>query len=198
MSYNFITDWSRSAKKNADFILSTHVITPRRTLEVGVFEGRFSLWLVDTYPSIEEHVGIDSYRGNYEVDDTVMDVVYDRWIQNLSECRYKHKVNFIKQPSQAVLRSIQGEFDFIYIDGDHTAAAVLEDLVLSFALIRSGGAILCDDAVSWKYTHHSTKIKSDNLALSPRLAVDSFIHCNWDRLNVIDLPASNQIAFVKK
>lgn len=198
MSYNFIADWSKSAKKNAEYILSKYTIAPKRTMEVGVFEGQFTLWLVDNYPSIVEHIGIDSYRGNYEVDDTLMDIAYDRWVENLNKCRHSHKVNFYKQPSQTVLKELQGEFDFIYIDGDHTAAAVLEDLVLSFSLVKSGGVILCDDAVSWKYTHHSTKVKSDNLALSPRLAVDSFIHCNWHRLDIIDLPASNQLAFVKK
>ena len=96
------------------------------------------------------------------------------------------------------LKKIEGTFDFIYIDGDHTAASVLEDLTLSFTVLNPGGVILCDDAVSWKYTHHSTNTKSSDLSLSPRIAVDSFIHCNWSRIDIIDLPNANQVAFQKK
>lgn len=198
MSYNFIVDWSKATRKNAEYIMSKHAIAPQKTIEVGVFEGQFSLWLLDNYASITHHVGIDSYRGNYEVDDTVMDIAYDRFLNNLDNCRHKHKFEFHRDTSLNALKSLSGEFDFIYVDGDHTSSAVLEDLVLSFALLKPGGVILCDDASSWKYTHHSTKTKSPDPSLSPRMAVDSFIHCNWPRLDVLELPASSQVAFQKK
>ena len=167
-------------------------------MEVGVFEGQFSLWLLDNYSSIVNHVGIDSFRGNYEVDDTIMDIAHDRMIENFDKCHHKHKFNFYHSTSLVALKSIQQQFDFIYIDGDHTASTVLEDLVLSFSLLRQGGVLLCDDATSWKYTHHSTKTKSSDPSLTPRMAVDSFIHCNWHRLDVVDLPAGNQVAVQKK
>lgn len=41
-------------------------------------------------------------------------------------------------------------FDIIYIDRNHEPYAVIEDLVLSFRKLRSGGIIICDN------THDST------------------------------------------
>jgi hypothetical protein len=154
--------------------------------------------MLDNYPSITTHIAIDPFRGNYEVDETILDMVKDRFIENLDNCPSKQKVEFYNAPSVAVLSELKLEFDFTYIDGDHTASSVLEDIVRSFQLIRSGGVILLDDATRWKYTKHSTNEKSGDPSLSPRLAVDSFIHCNWNRIELLDIPDSSQIAILKK
>lgn len=197
MSYNYIVDWSKASTKNIKHIFERYVRTPSVTMEVGVFEGRTTFWMVDTYPSITKHVAIDPFRGNYEVDETILDMVKDRFIDNLNECPNKTKIEFYENKSINVLPTLTEQFDFIYIDGDHTSSSVLEDLVLSFHLLKTGGVLLLDDATRWKYTKHSTNEKSGDPSLSPRLAIDSFIHCNWNRIEVLDIPDSSQIAILK-
>lgn len=197
MSYVYIKDWSKSSRKNIEKIFSKDLIAPKMTMEIGVFEGQTSFWMLDNYPSIDLHIGIDPFRGNYSVDETLLDIVEDRFWQNMQECRHASKFRFIKAKSNVALYDIHNHLDFIYIDGDHTADAVLTDLVLSFNLLRSGGVMLCDDATNWKYTDHKTNEKSGDISLCPRLAIDAFIHCNWKNIEVLDLPANNQVAIKK-
>jgi hypothetical protein len=85
--------------------------------------------------------------------------------------------------------------DLIYIDGDHKAREVLSDMVLGFKLLRLGGAMLCDDSVTWM---HVFKDGLKPLDYSPRLAVDSFIQCNWSVVEPIILPNGYQSAFIKR
>lgn len=197
MSYNYIVDWSKASTKNITFIFNKYIISPARTMEIGVFEGRTTFWMLDTYTSIQSHIAIDPFRGNYEVDDTILDMVKDRFLENLSQCNHKNKVRFYECRSVDVLCDIKDTFDFIYIDGDHTSSSVLEDVVRSFQMIRSGGVLLLDDATRWKYTKHASKEKSGDPSLSPRLAIDAFIHCNWGRIEVLDIPDSSQVAILK-
>ena len=171
MSYNYIVDWSKASTKNIKYIFDRHITHPKSTMEIGVFEGRTTFWMVDSYPSINRHVAIDPFRGNYEVDETILDIVKDRFLDNLSQCPHNSKIEFHESKSVDVLNLLNEEFDFIYIDGDHTASSVLEDIVRCFQLIRSGGVIILDDATRWKYTKHSTKEKSGDPSLAPRMAI---------------------------
>jgi len=198
MTYTYIADWSKSAKKNIEKIFSVDVIAPKHTMEIGVFEGQTSFWLLDNYPSIQQHIGIDPFRGNYGVDDTVLDIVKDRFYTNMTYCKNaQEKFKFFEQPSNVALYDVHKQMDFIYIDGDHTSNVVLSDLVLSFNCLRQGGVILCDDATNWKYTDRVSSTKDGDITLCPRLAVDAFIHCNWRNIEVLDLPANNQVAIKK-
>ena len=43
------------------------------------------------------------------------------------------------------LREIDAEFDFIYIDSDHSPTAVLADAVLAWPLLKVGGVMIFDD-----------------------------------------------------
>jgi predicted O-methyltransferase YrrM len=78
--------------------------------------------------------------------------------------------------------------DLIYIDGDHRASSVMEDLVLAFKLLKPGGVMLCDDVNGWR---------SDRLQDTPKLAVDSFTQCYWDQINILRMPVAYQLAFKK-
>jgi cephalosporin hydroxylase len=84
--------------------------------------------------------------------------------------------------------------ELIYIDGDHKAAEVLTDLVLAWELLNVGGIMLCDDTTTWKYKDINGTQSSQ---MSPRLAVETFIQCNWHKLNVLSIPDGAQTAFIK-
>jgi predicted O-methyltransferase YrrM len=37
------------------------------------------------------------------------------------------------------------KFDFIYIDGDHTAKGTISDAIRAFSLLKEGGIMIFDD-----------------------------------------------------
>jgi hypothetical protein len=71
--------------------------------------------------------------------------------------KYKDKIIKIKGYSQIELRKIDGSFDFIYIDGSHTSWDTLEDLILSFRILKHNGIIICDDYEWYKQDLYGPK-----------------------------------------
>ena len=50
--------------------------------------------------------------------------------------------------------------------------------------------MLFDDSVVWRYKGDITN--------SPKIAVDNFIQCYWDRLEVLEIPNGYQLAIRRK
>jgi predicted O-methyltransferase YrrM len=63
-------------------------------------------------------------------------------------------------------RTREKEYDFIYIDADHTTVGVLMDAELSWPLLKSGGIMAFDD-YTW-----GQELPTD---LAPALGIDLFI-----------------------
>ena len=69
------------------------------------------------------------------------------------------------------------KFDFIYVDGDHTAGAVLTDACMAWPMLRKGGIMVFDD-YHWKpdgYNEYQT----------PKRGVDAFSHVFGDQFKVV-------------
>ena len=173
---------------------------PRTVIEIGCFEGHTTFGLTEMLVqknSNYKHYAIDPYDMS---DDLALDVLNEAgqlFMSNLEEFKYKDNVEFIHDTSwNGLLKLLHRgvKADLIYIDGDHRAETVLNDLVLAFGLVDVGGVILCDDCVSWK---HQDSEKKYNLQSSPKLAVDNFIQCNWDKVEVLTLNNGYQTAFRK-
>jgi predicted O-methyltransferase YrrM len=169
---------------------------PKTVIEVGVYQGYFSInmthTIAPTYPSYQ-HYAIDPFTSSPDLDSDMIAQAYECFIHNLSISPYKNNIEFIRKPSYNGLQELINrgvKADLIYIDGDHTAPTVLQDLVLSYQLIEEGGVILCDDSVTWG--------KKYSLQDTPRLAIDSFIQCYWGKIEVLILPNSYQTAFIKR
>jgi len=173
---------------------------PRTVIEIGCFEGHttFGLteMLVQQNPNYK-HYAIDPYDMSDDLPLDVLNEAGQLFMSNLEEFKYKDNVEFIHDTSwNGLLKLLHRgvKADLIYIDGDHRAETVLNDLVLAFGLVDVGGVILCDDCVSWK---HQDSEKRYNLQSSPKLAVDNFIQCNWDKVEVLTLNNGYQTAFRK-
>ena len=173
---------------------------PKTVIEIGCFEGHTTFGLTEMMAQQNpnyKHYAIDPYDMSDDLPLDVLNEAGQLFMSNLEEFKYKDNVEFIHDTSwNGLLKLIHlgVKADLIYIDGDHRAETVLNDLVLSFALIDVGGVILCDDCVSWK---HQDKEKRYNLQSSPKLAVDNFIQCNWDKVEVLTLNNGYQTAFRK-
>lgn len=95
--------------------------------------------------------------------------------QNLSLSVRRGQVRLIKRSSLHALAEMLGgssidEFDVAYVDGNHSASGALQDSVLAFSLLAHGGILIIDD-----YSGFDTV----------RLAVDSFLKCNAEDLQVL-------------
>lgn len=54
---------------------------------------------------------------------------------------YEDKIVWIKDVSENIIYYIEDEFDFVYVDGDHSYAGVRSDLNIFYKLIKNGGII---------------------------------------------------------
>ena len=88
----------------------------------------------------------------------------------------------------AALLFREPQFDLIYIDGEHHAASVLEDAILTFPMLKVGGAVVFDD-FQWQ---GSAGILSTT---SPKRAVHAFFDVFEDRVRVTHV--GYQVHFVK-
>jgi predicted O-methyltransferase YrrM len=135
-----------------------------RVLEVGSFEGRSACWIAE----------------NLLAPDGVLDCV-DSWdtdpvltgLRKAEECfdhnvrEYGARVRKHKTASYPFLlrRNLESApYDVIEIDGCHEGYNVLEDLVLSWPLLRPGGYLVVDD-MRWDH---------ENITTSPLAAWNAF------------------------
>jgi GR25 family glycosyltransferase involved in LPS biosynthesis/predicted O-methyltransferase YrrM len=150
-------------------------------LQIGTYTGDASVWMMDnvlTHPN-SILTDVDTWEGSEEQVHKEFD-----W-KNVEET-YDEKVskynNIIKEKSTSVefLNSAPKDYyDFIYIDGDHTEAAVYQDAVLSWDKLKSGGILGFDDYTWW----HESGLDS----MRPGPAVDRFVKEHAGQLDVLDI-----------
>jgi predicted O-methyltransferase YrrM len=144
-------------------------------LEIGCYEGRGTCWMLENMLSdtgtiicIDPFMGVD----NGQADPTVRDSVL--------ESRFNHNVNLSKKSTQTVsviptvsytslatLISSGAQFDFIYVDGSHSADEVLADAVMAFGLLKKNGYMIFDDYL-WKAAPDSLD--------RPKMSIDAFVN----------------------
>ena len=189
----------KTTRGNITSILNQFGI-PSTIIEVGCYEGDTTFWIAETVGSVNPNLkmyAIDPHNTSVDILESLEDA-HKRFVHNLNVCPFKG-VEYIRKPSNQGLidlinRGVKAEM--IFIDGDHTASAVMTDLVLAWELIKPGGVIICDDATQWQYNDH--KNGEISAQMSPRMAVEMFIQCNWHKIHPLWLPDGYQTAFVKK
>ena len=175
----------------------------RKVLEVGSFEGRSTVWLLENVLSKTKGsiYCIDSWEGGVEHAGLSMAQIEERFRNNVELALHNigniASAEIIKQYSHAALTKLlsdgHGEsFDFIYIEGSHQCPDVLLDLCLAFMLCKPGGVITCDDYL-WSNEPHG----SEDLLNQPKLAIDSFVNCFRRKLEPIRLLPLCQFYFQK-
>lgn len=200
MDYRYTMEFNcgGGAYSNISNLINTHGI-PSTIIEVGVFEGRTTCWMADSIaphnPKLKIYA-VDPHVGSSDMEED-FDMVRSNFLHNIGVSKYGQSIEHINKPSfpgliELLSRGVMAEL--IYIDGDHRAAGVLEDLVLAWRLLGIGGVMLCDDTTTWKYQDRNGTYSGH---MSPRLAVETFIQCNWDKIKMIALPDGTQTAFMK-
>jgi predicted O-methyltransferase YrrM len=163
----FTQDWFSYNLPVLERLLAPLAGRPVRALEIGVFEGRSTVWLMEhilTHPDATL-TWIDTFAGG--ADHTGLDLAGLEQRFRANTAQFGAKVFGQIGKSQDVLRGMAGEqFDLVYIDGSHEAADVLTDAVLAWPLLRPGGLIGFDD-YGWNGFPEPERC--------PALAVDAFL-----------------------
>jgi len=137
----------------------------RRILELGLSEGRSSIWMLENLKP-EIWVGIDAWSWGRAKDKPLCKQQEENFWHNMAAAsRWAVPKNsgawrwcgsgdticrVLKGYSQDLLMQIDGDypgqpFDFCYLDGDHTGPGTILDAVLCWRKLAIGGLMIFDD-----------------------------------------------------
>lgn len=194
--YEFTCDFTDDGVKKNIHHIFTKFGVPNSMIEIGTYEGKTAFYISETYSDIVgtmQMYCIDPHDDRFIDMITDMKVIKKTFLDNLSKCKNKN-IEYIPKSSNEglidlIARKVKAQF--IYVDGGHSASIVLRDMVLANELLVVGGVMLCDDT-NWKDPKF---IDSPNM--SPRMAVETYMMCNWDKIEILNLPHNRQTGFVK-
>jgi len=159
---DFTADWFSNNIPNFEKCMDA---TPEKKLflEIGVFEGRSTCWLLQNGLADNGTVCcVDTFNGGEEHDGVDFKEVERRFLRNTSEAmKIEQRVSLYKKRSYDALAELiknRYPFDFIYIDGSHTPHDTLSDACMAWGMLKSGGVMLFDD---YLYPHAPTKVGID-------------------------------------
>ncbi|MBD0390730.1 MAG: class I SAM-dependent methyltransferase, partial [Nostoc sp. C3-bin3] len=166
--------------------LSHFANTPKiQALEIGSYEGNSACWLLDNVLTHES--------ARLTCIDTFSDWYNNIFDFNIARSGASGKVKKIKGVSQEVLRLLPiNSYNLVYIDGSHLASDVLEDAVLSWRLVKTGGIIIFDDydlvylrVFSCGYKDGVMNGYSYKSSLNANVGIDAFLKIFEDKIKIL-------------
>ena len=185
---SFTQDWFSRSIPSWSLILNklSERTSHLRILEVGVFEGRSTCWLLQNHCKTPESsiVAIDSFQGGIEHQGMELGTLRKRFEANIATVESPAQVEIREGFSLPQLAKLIAEgyqrFDFISIDASHQAPDVLGDAVLGFELLKPGGVMAFDDYI-WSPMRPGT----ENPLLLPKAAIDAFTTLFSQKIRII-------------
>jgi predicted O-methyltransferase YrrM len=151
-----------------------------RYLQIGAYSGDASIWLYDNLLKNTDSVlvDVDTWEGSNEAAHHSMN-----WntVENVYDAktvigRTQRKIVKVKTTSDYFFKNNRELYDFIYIDGDHTAYGVIKDAVNAFECLNPGGIIAFDDYDWWGGIRPADR---------PRMAIDAFLEMYKGKIEVL-------------
>jgi predicted O-methyltransferase YrrM len=197
--YQFTQDWFSHNIPVWEQLATLLPGTPgqRNFLEIGSFEGRSAVWMVENMMADGDALScVDTWGGSEEHNNGELNGAEERFRYNIAMVENKHRdrivcadketsVEFLARRLFAVVP--ESEFHFIYIDGSHTAKDVLTDACMAWPLLKQGGLMVFDDYL-WG--------ESRDILHRPKLAVDFFVNTFAEGLDIVHI--GHQFAVKKK
>ncbi len=179
----FSSDWFSHNFGIWSQLLDTHGMEFKEGLEIGSFEGRSAVFLLEYLPKLRlTCVDLFRYTENFfpermlSYSDFVGAARFDR---NMSKYigRYE-KISASSFNALATMVANGKRFDFIYIDGSHLRDDVLVDAALSWKLLNLNGLMIFDD-YQWRLERKSHD--------RPKDAIDYFVYSHIDEIKVLHM-----------
>lgn len=163
MSYT--QDWNNEFIQNTKFIRRNSL---DMVLEIGCFEGLTSNYICDNLLTkrgrlfcvdpLEDRYLVDNLDEHAEYLNNSIDYMkgqYDRFIENT---RRQSQIRLVRCKSDDAWSQLNGwgQFDLIYIDGDHRPEQVYKDGCNALKVVKHHGFILFDD-YEWKTEKFAVK-----------------------------------------
>jgi len=119
-------------------------------LEIGTYYGANLLYCGKTYGLHKDSklYCIDPWEdyNDYSEYKNEQPQIYEGFIENIKNLGFQDKIIINRGYSNKELCKFDDDFfDIIYIDGNHEAAYVLEDAVISFRKLKKNGIMIFDD-----------------------------------------------------
>lgn len=174
MKYEFTNDWFSTTADIPQWEAIFTQLKPKRCLELGSFEGRSAVFMLERLPEGGSLTCVDTWEGGADLSPDEMKGAEERFDRNTATAlgARSSPVTFLKRKElsvQALADMIvrRNQFDLIYIDASHTAPDVLTDAVMAFRLLAPKGIMIFDDY------YWTTKDRGDVLN-APAIAIDMF------------------------
>jgi hypothetical protein len=174
---------STDAKGNFERNLSALADKEIKCLQIGAYTGDATKWMVENILK-QPHsflVDVDTWEGSDEAVHHNMDWkdVYKTYTDKNATAIFNQQVVVMQMTSDRYFAGIGEEqiFDFIYVDGDHTAFAVLRDGSNAYDKLKVGGILAFDD--------YTWSIGKGNF-YDPGYAIDALCHLLIGRVEKIE------------
>jgi predicted O-methyltransferase YrrM len=163
-------NWFKSVEKYFRHVPNV----PLRALQIGTYTGDATEWLMDNC-EIEYLDDVDTWEGSEEVAHDQIDFTS---VEDYYDSRFKDpRITKHKMTSDEFFNLPHRTYNFIYIDGDHTALQTALDGLNAFKLLEKGGVMAFDDYL-WNY--------NGNPYLEPKRGVDGFLEVCKDQYTIIE------------
>lgn len=153
---------------------------PMKALQIGAYTGDASVWLYENLLSHPDSVlvDVDTWEGSdeplhHEMNWSTVENLYDSKTKQGQE---ENKIIKYKGTSDDFFKNNKETYDFIYVDGDHTAYGVIKDAISSYECLNIGGIIAFDD---YQWSAGLGPLKE------PKMAIDAFSSIYRDRLQLV-------------
>ena len=185
--------FNEHAKGNFELHLSQFKGKPDlQFLQLGVFNGDASIWMLDNVLTDEtsELTDVDTWLGS-PTEDVHNEINFEGvWKSYLYRIKDYNNVFPNRTSTNHFLNVHEDEgdwwYDFIYIDADHTASAVLDDAVMAWQHLKSGGIMAFDD-YTW--------VHDKGALYEPKSAINFFC---WAKQLELKIIGDNQQLWVQK
>ena len=148
---------------------------PLRALQIGTYTGDATEWLLNNR-EIERLHDVDTWQGSEEKAHENLDF---QTVEQYYDSRFNDdRIVKCKMTSDEFFLINDKTFNFIYIDGDHTALQTALDGLNAFKVLEPGGVMAFDD-YEWNY--------NGDKYLEPKRGVDAFLSVCKDRYRLLEV-----------
>ncbi len=154
-----------------------HALRPQNLLEVGTHIGASTVFLAEALQSVSPQARMTT------VDILDVNDPTGPWYQQglvmppreyLTRLGTADRVTFKALPSSEFLKDTTEKFDFIFLDGDHSARTVYEEVSLALKILNQNGIVLLHDY----YPAARPLFNDGNIIAGPFMALDRIMREN--------------------